>query len=352
MTSKERIERALRRQQPDRIPTFEWFIDPAVGEALTGSRDLLDIIESLDIDAVNIRPDYRRQVIDQNTFSDEWGTVRQDTGDVLPAITANPIADLLGHRDFSFPDPAAAWRFESLERAVERFGDQRAVILNVRDGFSDLRDLLGYEEALVSLMAEPDALRDLLARVVDFNLALARTARQRCGVNIVATTDDVAFPHGLLISPDVYHDILGPAFREVIAGFKSEGYLCIKHSDGDVSTLIDFWIDAGIDCLDPIDPRAGLDLAEIKHRHGDRICLKGNVDCAGVLQSGTPEEVAAATRECIRAAGTDGFILSSSNTIHRGVKPENYRAMLDQLASGHPAPPDPRPAFHQPHPNP
>lgn len=331
MTPKSRLESTLRRVPTDRIPTFEWFIDPGVGEALTGSRDLLDIIESLDIDGVNIRPDYRRQLIDEKTFSDEWGTVRQDTGDVLPAITANPIAELLDHKDFTFPDPTAPWRFESLERAVERFGDQRAVILNVRDGFSDLRDLLGYEEALVSLMTEPDDLKDLLARVVDFNLALARTARERCGVNIVATTDDVAFPQGLLISPEIYHDILGPAFREVIAGFKSEGYLCIKHSDGDVSSLIDFWIDAGIDCLDPIDPCAGLDLATTKQRYGDKICLKGNVDCAGVLQSGTPDEVRAATRTAIEAAGPDGFILSSSNTIHRGVKPENYRAMLKEL---------------------
>jgi len=332
MTPKHRLESTLRREPADRIPTFEWFIDPGVGEALTGSRDLLDIVESLDIDGVNIRPDYRRQLIDDNTFSDEWGTVRQDTGDVLPAITANPIADLLDHKDFTFPDPTAPWRFESLEHAVERFGDERAVILNVRDGFSDLRDLLGYEEALVSLMSEPDDLKDLLARVVEFNLALARTARERYGVTVIATTDDVAFPHGLLINPEVYHDILAPAFREVIAGFKSEGYLCIKHSDGDVSDLIDFWIDAGIDCLDPIDPRAGLDLADIKERYGDKICLKGNVDCGGVLQSGTPDQVRSETLACIEAAAKGGgFILSSSNTIHRGVKPENYRAMLDAL---------------------
>jgi len=332
MTPKERLESTLRREPADRIPTFEWFIDPGVGEKMTGSRDLLDIVETLDLDGVNIRPDYRRQVIDDSTFSDEWGMVRQDTGDVLPAITANPIEDLADHGDFTFPDPEAPWRFESLERAVKRFGDERAVILNVRDGFSDLRDLLGYEEALISLMSDPGDLKDLLARVVEFNLALARTARERCGVGIVATTDDVAFPQGLLINPEIYHDILGPAFREVIAGFKSDGCLCIKHSDGDVSDLIDFWIDAGIDCLDPIDPGAGLDLATIKRSHGGRICLKGNVDCAGVLPSGAPDEVAAATRECIEAAEANGgYILSSSNTIHRGVPPENYRAMLEAL---------------------
>ena len=104
------------------------------------------------------------------------------------------------------------------------------------------------------------------------------------------------------------------------------------HSCGFVEPLLPDMVDAGIDCLDPIDPGAGLDLATIKRSHGGRICLKGNVDCAGVLPSGAPDEVAAATRECIEAAEANGgYILSSSNTIHRGVKPENYRAMLQAL---------------------
>jgi uroporphyrinogen decarboxylase len=341
MKPKERIERALRREQPDRIPTFEWFIDPGVGQQLTGSLDLLDIIEALDIDGVNIRPDYRRETVNETTFRDEWGTVKQDTGDVLPAIIENPVDNIEDHGDFAFPDPKASDRFLSLERAVERFGSERAVILNVRDGFSDLRDLLGYENALVALMTEPDHVKALLERIVEFNLALARAARKHLGIGIVATTDDVAFPQGLLVNPEVYHEILAPAFRRVFRGFKEEGYLCIKHSDGDVSPLIDFWIDAGIDCLDPIDPAAGLDLAEIKTAYGDRICLKGNVDCSGVLCTGTEEEIETAVRDCIRAAGQGGgYILSSSNTIHRGVKPGNYRAMLNALRTHGVYPPE------------
>ena len=51
MTSRERVLAALRRRVPDRVPTFEWFIDPVVGRALTGSDDLLDVVEALDLDA-------------------------------------------------------------------------------------------------------------------------------------------------------------------------------------------------------------------------------------------------------------------------------------------------------------
>ena len=65
MTGKERIDSALRREQPDRIPTFEWFIDAGVGEALTGSRDPIDNVDALDIDGINIRADYSREDIVQ-----------------------------------------------------------------------------------------------------------------------------------------------------------------------------------------------------------------------------------------------------------------------------------------------
>jgi uroporphyrinogen decarboxylase len=161
---------------------------------------------------------------------------------------------------------------------------------------------------------------------------LATHARREFGIEIVATTDDIATAGGLLMRPETYFDIIGPAFQRVMQGYKDLGLQIIKHCDGNCSAVIDFWIDAGIDCLDPIDPEAGFDMADFKARYGDRICLKGNIDCKGALQYGTPAEVETEVQTCIEnAAAGGGLILSSSNTIHRGVKPENYQAMLKAL---------------------
>lgn len=330
MTGKERILSALRREVPDTVPVFEWFIDASVGRALTSSDDPWDIVERLDLDAINVRPDYRKEHLDAKTLVDEWQIRRQLTGDCLPALLASPIADITQHDDYRFPDPEAAHRWASVEKTLDRFGDRRALVLNLRDGFSDMRDLLGYEGALMGLLLEPDAFGDLLARVVDYNLALAAVARRRFGTQIVATTDDVANATGLLMRPATYFDRIAPQFRRAIQGYKDLGYLCIKHCDGNVDAVVDYWIESGIDCLDPIDPAAGYTLESMKQRYGHRICLKGNVDCTGALCTGTPEEVAAEVRQRLSEGSPGGgLILSSSNTIHRGVKPENYRAMLD-----------------------
>jgi uroporphyrinogen decarboxylase len=331
MTGRQRIMAALRREPVDRVPTFEWFIDEGVGEALTGSRCPLDIAERLDLDGVNVRADYARRSVGDGSFVDEWGATRADSGECIPMISESPVKDVTRHGDYRFPDPRAEGRFASLEEATTRFGEERAVIFNLRDGWSDMRDLLGYEDSLMSVLTEPEHFMALLERVVDHNLALAAEAVERFGTRVIATTDDVATATGLLFPAEVYVDILGPAFRRTIEGFKSLGCLTVKHCDGDARELMDFWIDSGIDCFDPVDPGAGLTMGEFKRAYGERICLKGNVDCTGALCSGTEDEVADEVRECILAGKLEGLILSSSNTIHRGVRPENYRAMLGAL---------------------
>jgi len=152
------------------------------------------------------------------------------------------------------------------------------------------------------------------------------------GVRIVYTGDDYAGDTGPLMSPSHFRSLFAPGLRRVIGGFKELGLLVIKHTDGLLWPIIDMIVDSGIDCLDPIDPVAGMDLREVKEKYGKRIALKGNVDCAHLMTLGTPAQVVAATKEALRTGGPGGgYILSSSNSIHSMVKPENYMAMLDTL---------------------
>jgi uroporphyrinogen decarboxylase len=89
---------------------------------------------------------------------------------------------------------------------------------------------------------------------------------------------------------------------------------------------------AGIDGIDPIDPLAKMDLATVKKRWGDKVAIKGNVDCAFLLVDGPIEGVVESVKNCIRIAGPGGgYACSSSNSIHSGVKPEFYIAMIEAV---------------------
>jgi len=104
----------------------------------------------------------------------------------------------------------------------------------------------------------------------------------------------------------------------------------IKHTDGNVNSLLDDLVATGVDAFHAIEPQAGMDIVRLKRDYGQRLVLIGNVDCSTVLVNGPEEAVRAQTEEIIRAvAPGGGFLLSSSNSIHPGVKPEYYLAMLD-----------------------
>ena len=69
----------------------------------------------------------------------------------------------------------------------------------------------------------------------------------------------------------------------------------------------------------------------VKEKYGDRLVLVGNIDCDVLLPLGTPREVAEAVSETIKKAGEGGgYILSSSNSLHKACKVENILAMVSE----------------------
>jgi uroporphyrinogen decarboxylase len=332
LTSRERILRVLRRQEPDRVPHFEWLVDRRVREAiLPGCRDHNDFAVRLGHDAVLVDPLFGKTPLADGRYLSEWGYIGQKTQEEHGIEVESPIKTMADLERYTPPDPDLPARYTAIEQVLVAYGDRYAVIVHLNDVFSLPRCLMGMEPLLLAIAADPELVKALVDLSVDINLKLAKQVAARGG-QIVYTGDDVAATMGPLMSPRHFRTLFYPGLCRVIGGFKELGLYVIKHSDGNLWPLLDMLVDAGIDCLDPIDPLAGMDLGEVKARYGRRIALKGNVDCASLMTFGTPQETAAATREALRRGMPGGgFILSSSNSIHSGVKPENYLAMLDTL---------------------
>lgn len=332
MTGEQRVLRVLDRQEPDRVPHFEWAIDRKVREALApGCATLNEFAERMGLDAALVDPDFSREPAGPGRWRSEWGYVLQDSAEEHGIEVESPIHGIEEARRYTPPDPHAPGRYASLEKALAKYGGRLAVIVHLNDVFSIPRYLLGYENLLMAIAAETELVSTLVDLSVDVNLAMAKEVASR-GARIVYTGDDFAGDAGPLMSPAHFRRLFFPGLCRVMQGFKALGLKVIKHTDGMIWPLMDMIVDSGIDCLDPIDPVAGMDLEEVKRKIGSRVALKGNVDCAHLMTLGTPEQVAEATRKALRIGMPGGgFILSSSNSIHSAVKPENYRAMLETL---------------------
>lgn len=332
LSSKERMLRVLQRQEPDRVPHFEWLVDRRVREALLpGCTDPNEFAVRMGHDAVIVDPIFAKTPLPGNRYLSEWGYISQQTEEEHGVEVVSPIRTLADFQRYAPPDPHAPGRYDAVEQALATYGDRYAVIVHLNDVFSIPRALMGMENLLMAVAAEPELVQALVEMSVEVNLQMAKEVARR-GAQIVYTGDDLAWNKGPLMSPRHFRALFYPGFCRVMRGFKELGLLVIKHTDGNLWSIIDMLVESGIDCLDPIDPVAGMNLGEVKAKYGQRIALKGNVDCANLMTFGTPEETAAVTKEALRQGMPGGgFILSSSNSIHSGVKPENYLAMLRTL---------------------
>lgn len=329
LSGKERILRVLAREEPDRVPHFEWSIDRKVRAALApGCGSLNEFAARMGLDAVLADPDFSRAQTAPGQWRTEWGYTIQESEEEHGVEVNSPIQSMEDFSRYTPPDPRAAGRYATIEKTLAEYGKTHAVIVHLNDVFTIPRYLMGYENLLMAIAAEPELVIALVRMSVDVNLVMAREVASR-GVEIVYTGDDFAGGTGPLMSPAHFRQLFYPGLCQVMKGFRDLGLRVIKHTDGMIWPLIDMIVDSGIDCLDPIDPIAGMDLGEVKAKFGTRIALKGNVDCSHLMTLGTPEQVAAATRDALRVgAPGGGFILSSSNSIHSSVKPENYMALL------------------------
>jgi len=240
-------------------------------------------------------------------WQDIWGTVwHKEHAGVMGFPRGNPLTDL--PRDlaaYRWPDPdnerlcgqiyanAAGW-----DRATTFLSG------NHRDTLWERAYMLcGMENMMCNFLTEPEATRELLHRIMDFQLGIARHYLA-VGVEMVGFSDDLGTQHGLLLSPEIIHAFLVPEYRRLISLYKAHNVMIDFHSCGHITPLLETFIALGIDCLNPIQATAN-DLAEVRRITQGRLTLHGGVSSA-LLMDGPVERIHAEVRRCLSLLGREG----------------------------------------------
>ena len=142
---------------------------------------------------------------------------------------------------------------------------------------------------------------------------------------------DCAYKTGLMVNPRLFRELWFDRTRRLIAPALARGIPVVMHSDGKLDELLPMLIELGFSAIHPVEPGAN-DIYDVQRRFGREICLVGNIDVAGVLAFGTPEEVRKDVREHIRRLGPGGrYVLGSSTHPFQGIPAENVIAMADEV---------------------
>ena len=117
------------------------------------------------------------------------------------------------------------------------------------------------------------------------------------GAELFIESGDLAYKKGPMMSPKKFTEVLLPAYRIITDAVHERGGKIVLHTDGQVTPLLDFVVNCGFDGLQSLEPTAGVDLALVKKKVGDKICLMGNIDVAHILVDASKEEVYDAEKE-------------------------------------------------------
>jgi uroporphyrinogen decarboxylase len=141
--------------------------------------------------------------------------------------------------------------------------------------------------------------------------------------------NDMGYRNGPLFSSKLYRDLIMPFDRMLCDYFHSKGMPVIYHTDGDVRLLIPYLIEAGIDCLQPLEAKANMDVRELKKQYGDRLAFMGNID---VMKMAHPdpkviEEEIRSKFEVAKVGG--GYIYHSDHSVPPTVSFEQYCRVME-----------------------
>jgi uroporphyrinogen decarboxylase len=348
MNGYERMMAAIRRQQPNRVPIWELIVNRPVIEALhpdlfskdaqaryeRGSQGAFELqaafVEKEDLDGITVFEDSRvDKWLDDAHYVDEWGITWRVGPHKIPYAVGHPIKNERDLDRWQMPDPDADFRLKCLETAVKRFKGERCIVFLAHDAFEFSHYLRGMDNLLMDYVLNPSFAHRIARRVMEYKLRVLERAAD-AGADVLCTGDDYASRHAPIMSPAHFREFVLPYLKQCIEVAKRKGVPFLKHTDGNLWPIMDDIVEAGIDCMDPNEPIAGMDIGLVKSKYGARISLAGNVDCGRLLPSATEQEVVEAVKETIaKAAPGGGFILASSNSIHPAVKPQNYRAMVE-----------------------
>ncbi|MCW5858521.1 MAG: hypothetical protein KIS63_09550 [Caldilineales bacterium] len=209
--------------------------------------------------------------------------------------------------------------------------DQRFMTCGVVGPFDQMSPMCGHEHLLVGMALDGDwvcEMADLYATVL---VHLLEILFEREGLpDGLWVWDDLGFRGRPFMSPAMYRAQLFPAHKKIFDFAHSCGLPVVLHSDGMIEALAPSLIEAGIDCLQPLEVKAGMDLLRLKQRFGDKIALIGGMD-ERVLETNDLQAVEALLLNSLPGAmAGSGYALQVDHSVSPLVDYDTYRFFVER----------------------
>jgi uroporphyrinogen decarboxylase len=356
LTKLERMNRALRHEEPDRVPISDFFW----GSFIRRWREDLALADDAnpyyhyDLDWIVTVPNMDPQI---RSFE----TIKEDDEEVVVKTGFGAIM----RKKFDFPMPeSVGWQADSIER-LETFefdapDDRRRFfeagdnhIAGVGDGFERnspawietvkrlrpdfpvygsmmecsecLTRSIGQENSMLWIGMYPERMGETINRIGQFYLdCLKAEIRAADGLlDGMVIWGDVAYKSSLFFSPAYWRTYFRPWVEAMVRECHAHDLPVIYHGCGNVSLIFEDFIEMGVDSYNPLEAKAGLDCVELRKKYGHGFGVCGNSDIQ-VWEGGDKDRIREEILRKLNAAKGGGMILQSDHSVTSSVSGQTY----------------------------
>ncbi len=187
--------------------------------------------------------------------------------------------------------------------------------------------IVGYERVLMAMVEEPEWCQDMFRTALELDIAMMEMLLER-GYTFDSFNwpDDLGYRNGLLFSLKTYREVSKPVHKQAIDWCHAHGIKAHMHSCGNIMALADDLVGIGLDGLNPLEIKAGMDPLKLKADYGDRLVLEGGID---VRNWNDPARAEAELREKLPVLRKNGgYIFHSDHSIPETVSLKEYQHVL------------------------
>jgi uroporphyrinogen decarboxylase len=344
MNSHERFSRTFAHQEPDRIPIIDdpWSttIERWQREGMPADVSYVDYfgLDHVSRIAVDNSPRYPVQVLEETAdyviATSAFGvTTRQwkhatSTPEFLDFTIVDPDTWQAAKERITPSDDRIDWA--GLQRDYKHWrqrGDWIQGLLwfgfDVTHSFT-----IGTERVLFALVEQPEWLMDVFEHMLEVNLALLdRVWEAGYTFDSIFWYDDMGYKHNQFFSMRMYRRVLKPFHQRAIDWAHARGIKAHLHSCGDVNPFVPELVNMGLDALNPLEVKAGMDPLQLKRDYGSDLVLHGGINAVLWDQ---PEAIQAEMERVIPAVKENGgYIFSSDHSVPSTVSLEDFRRIVE-----------------------
>lgn len=270
-----------------------------------------------------------------NAYQDPGGKEMFDAGlDKAKHGAVGPLAeyeDISKVESFPWPNPDFL-NFDACLESLRNAGDVYRASGFWTCFYHNVMDLFGMENYMIKMYTHPDVVHAVTNHVCEFYYEANERFFEAAGdmVDGFFFGNDFGTQRDLICGPAHFDAFIMPWFRKFTQQAHSHGYQAILHSCGAIHKVIDRLIEAGVDCLHPLQSRASrMDAETLARDFKGRIAFMGGIDTQELLVHGSPAAIREDVRRVKKLLGPRLIVSPSHEALLPNVPPENVEAMAE-----------------------